>query len=168
MDGQQKALRIVAIGLLLMGLGGYLWPSSAEEMPVRILLKNKGGDLAFSHLIHSIKYDIPCKECHHEGGDLSRALKCGVCHPASYSPEFRVEHQKWFPEKWQCLRCHHDEDLDTPGNEYQNCMNCHEDSAPEDLVPTRTAAFHQKCMGCHEERGTGPFGEKECKKCHVR
>ena len=54
------------------------------------------------------------------------------------------------------------------GNEYQNCMNCHEDSAPEDLVPTRTAAFHQKCMGCHEERGTGPFGEKECKKCHVR
>ena len=83
MDGQQKALRIVAIGLLLMGLGGYLWPSSAEEMPVRILLKNKGGDLAFSHLTHSIKYDIPCKECHHEGGDLSRALKCGVCHPAS-------------------------------------------------------------------------------------
>ncbi len=168
MNRLQKTFYRVAIVLILIGLGGYLWPSSAKDMPTKILFDNKGGDVMFSHLTHTVDYSIACKDCHHEGGDQSNVLSCGVCHPASYTPEFRTEHQKWFPEKWQCLRCHHEEDRNTPGNEYQNCMECHDDATPAELVPTRTVAFHNKCMGCHEEFGEGPYGEEECKACHVR
>jgi len=113
----------------------------------------------FSHRMHADDYGFDCADCHHDGMESGNYLPCGSCHPKEFNDEFRKNHQKAFPDKEACKRCHGD----IPSGKILT-----EDEEPDiESIPTRGEAFHQQCMGCHEENG-GPYGEDSCYECHAR
>lgn len=86
----------VAIALLVVGVILYAaFPKAAPEEPVRILLKNPGGDVFFDHKAHASDggYGITCIECHHtwdEGETMPES--CTHCHePEGEDPVKRAD-----------------------------------------------------------------------------
>ncbi|WP_338666575.1 cytochrome c3 family protein [Pseudodesulfovibrio methanolicus] len=147
------------VALLFAGaVVGYAIPVEKQEVPARVILDNTGGRVVFAHRVHAEDYGSACDDCHHDGLEGEAYLPCGTCHPAEFDETFRAEHQKAFPDRKACLRCH-DEVPTGP---------LAEDARPDiESIPTRGEAFHTLCMGCHEENG-GPFGDDACYQCHAR
>ena len=154
----------VALAVVLMSavaLAGYLRLAEPEEMPRRILFDSAGGKVIFSHLDHEQSYGIDCAICHHESENPGKTpLQCGLCHPPEFTQEYIADHQWFFAEEEHCERCHHTGVADGP------CSSCHGEPV-EQLIPTRTSAFHGGCMGCHERMQAGPYREGECIQCHL-
>lgn len=231
--------------LLLTAAAGYLIPADSSGPPVRILIKNKGGKVIFTHKEHIAIEGDNCSSCHHTTDNETIPPACSKCHVKSFDETFRATHQKALSEDQcstchhpkasignfshdahtedyapgYCQACHHDESIEP---EPQACSDCHESEATEDLIslreanhtrcadchddyyeegvagcgnchtrepamqtepqacsschedptnqliPTKTSAFHGKCKGCHEEYGAGPFGEEACYQCHMK
>lgn len=147
------------VGLsFLVAVIGYAIPPEKEKVPARVVLDNTGGRVLFSHRTHAEEYHTDCADCHHYGLEGGTSLPCGACHPPEFNDEFRLNHQKAFPDKAACLRCH-DEAPTGPLAEGER---------PDiESIPTRGDAFHTMCQGCHEQGG-GPFGADACYQCHER
>ncbi len=179
-------ITIVCIVLALIALAGYLRPASTQEMPVRLLFDNKGGDVVFSHSKHAEGYGISCEQCHHESDQPSPTpVPCGTCHPAEYDAAFIEGHQAEIDGQY-CNRCHHAEMgsliFDHQGHidsyargctdcdhvtvidpEPQHCAICHLPEGVE-AMPGLRAASHTRCETCH----TAEFGQgmEGCGYCH--
>lgn len=148
---------IVAL-LFVVAVIGYAIPAEQQKVPARAVLDNTGGRVLFSHRKHAEEYASDCTDCHHDGIEGERYLPCGACHPKEFDEDFRRNHQKAFPDKKACLRCH--DAVPTgplPADERPDTAS----------IPTRGDAFHQSCMGCHKENG-GPQGEDACYQCHEK
>jgi hypothetical protein len=160
----QKRYLPITIGVVVLSfiaLAGYMRPAATEEMPRRILFDSTGGKVVFSHLDHDQSYGIACATCHHESEDPGKEpLRCGLCHPPEFTPEYLADHSSFFVEEQHCERCHHTGVADGA------CSSCHEETL-EQLLPTRMNAFHDGCMGCHEEIQAGPYDETACNQCHI-
>ncbi len=132
--------------------------------------------LRFDHDQHDDPSGGDCQTCHH-GPDIEpEPQACSDCHDDSHSKEMPGLRQAGHA---RCADCHQNL-LDDPkacatchikgkerNEEYPSCGNCHETDI-KNLIPVRTDAFHGRCMCCHEEKGSGPFGQEECGKCHMR
>jgi hypothetical protein len=191
MRSKPKALPVIIAAVLLLAgsLIGYVRTGDTHKTPVRVLLKNKGGNVIFSHLEHQRDYQIECEECHHDkkvDGVVSRGdtVKCGLCHPASFDEQYISSHMDAFPDDSYCVRCHHmeyqgaqkfnheeheeyadcydchhDEDIEP---EPQKCSNCHKEDSGQ-LISMRTAG-HERCETCHEDMFDE--GMSGCQNCH--
>lgn len=181
----------IVCGLLAtLAIGGQFAPAPSEELPVRLRLDNKGGDVVFTHARH-VKYvegmGKGCIDCHHEGKIPNMAaLPCGSCHATEFDAKFSADHQKKLPRE-TCVQCHHAEmgtltyDHDAHAEEYTSactdchhgtdieaepgaCNQCHGDTA-DGATPSLREAVHAKCESCHAE-----MYEKKldgCKDCHA-
>ena len=248
MHVRNKAIAVVTVLLTLAAIAGYVIPANTRDVPVKVLLDNKGGYVVFDHKQHIEEYDLNCISCHHtEEGD-NEPLPCGTCHVKEFNEEFVDTHMDDFSDPSTCVKCHHTEftDLNFDHDEHeeyadqdcqachhsediepeptncsdchdsedtpempslkkaahQRCMDCHDDLFEEDdlstcstchnqadmktydgdytscsschdkkteeLIPTRTNAFHEQCISCHKERDAGPRKPEDCSQCHFK
>jgi len=180
-------ITIVLAVLLGLAVAGYISPEEKQKLPVRILFKNSGGKVIFTHIKHHRDYEIPCDECHHERkGDSQEPLPCGACHPQAFDRDYIREHINSFPDNSYCIQCHHaelgklsfdheaheeyaDEDCQachhTPDieEEPQKCGNCHTNAGTKEIPSVRDAA-HDRCIDCHDDMFKD--GLKGCNPCH--
>jgi hypothetical protein len=117
---QLKTAYILAGTLFLVGAITYAaYPDKSPEQPIRMVLRNIGGNVLFDHKKHSVEdgYGIACKDCHHDMEDeKSKATACGECHkPAG------------------------EEALRRADAFHKNCQGCHEEGG---LGPV-------ECNSCH-------------------
>jgi len=193
MRSYSKILPVILTTILLIAVAivGYVQSDQKQPMPVRILFKNNGGKVIFSHLVHHRDYQIECAKCHHdkEQAVISKndsALACGSCHPNEFNENFINDHVDSFPDESYCVRCHHteygevifnhDEHTEYASDCYdchhgkeiepepQNCANCHKGEDSGDLISMRLAG-HQSCATCHEDMFDK--GLSSCKSCHI-
>ncbi|MGE4195245.1 MAG: cytochrome c3 family protein [Pseudodesulfovibrio sp.] len=191
-NNNAKPVILAAVILLAGAVFGYVQSGRTQPMPVRILFKNNGGKVIFSHLIHHRDYQIECARCHHDrtgttvtGND--KALACGSCHPNDFNPDFVDNHMDSFPDDSYCVRCHHMEfdqlNFDHEAHkdyasdchdchhgadiepEPQKCANCHTEAGADDLLSMRLAG-HESCGQCHEDMFDK--GLSSCKDCHTQ
>lgn len=180
-------ITIAAALLFLIALGGYIIPATPDELPVRVLLDNKGGKIILNHTAHADLMDQDCSACHHTTGNSPNPPACADCHAAKFDAAFRAEHQKALPgdqcgtchhpaasiNKFMhdehaddyaggdCQACHHDTSIEsTP----QSCSNCHMDGS-NSVLRLRDAA-HARCADCHAD--LYDKGIKGCATCHER
>ncbi|MCD6294659.1 MAG: cytochrome c3 family protein [Deltaproteobacteria bacterium] len=119
-----KALRTVAYCLaaafLLIGVVCYVaFAKKAPENPIRIMLKNTGGNVLFDHTEHLSEdgYGIECADCHHNlenEGDTPAA--CSECHDAEGEDAPKLVDALHS----QCKGCHEE-----GGSGPVNCAECH-------------------------------------------
>lgn len=130
----------LAIALFVVGVLSYAaFPAKPPEEPIRIMFKNIGGKVLFSHRIHTSDdgYGFACTDCHHHPEDESELRACGDCHLGSDQGEGLA----------------------------QSCTDCHEaDELEGSEVMKRSESFHSQCMDCHKENEAGPL---ECSGCHL-
>lgn len=155
---------IIICGILaLLALGGQLKTAPSDELPVRIRLDNKAGDVVFNHFRH-VQYEIvagDCAKCHHEkqlrfakaGKADAPILPCGSCHAAEFNAQFSAKHQKELPQE-TCVGCHHAalgklsySHKDHAEKYTSGCTDCHH--GPE-IEPKPGA-----CKQCHGEKTEG-------------
>ena len=172
--------------LFLVALGGYLVPAAPEEMPVRVLLDNKGGKVILAHASHAEILDRECGACHHTTGNAPNPPACSDCHAAKFDAAFRAEHKSTLKKNLcdschhraatasrfihddhaadytdgDCQTCHHDESIEP---EPQSCSNCHMDDSG---LPRLRDAVHNRCADCHADMYDD--GIKGCSNCHER
>jgi hypothetical protein len=172
-----------------LALGGQFAPAPSEELPVRLRLDNKGGDVVFTHSRHVDYTDTmgeDCTRCHHESDTPTlEPLPCGSCHATEYDAAFRSEHQTSLPED-TCTRCHHAEmgklvySHDDHAEMYaSDCTDCHHDTdiEPEPgacnqchfeqadgATPSLRDAVHAKCESCHLDMYESKL--EGCSSCH--
>lgn len=178
--------------LLAVAVAGYVQSDDRQPMPTRILFKNNGGQVIFSHLVHHRDYQIDCAQCHHDKKQADftgtdRALACGSCHPTEFNDSFISGHMDSFDDESYCVRCHHveygevlfdhEEHKDYASDCYdchhgreiepepQKCANCHKEDDSGDLLSMRLAG-HESCGNCHEDMFDK--GLSSCKSCHVQ
>lgn len=183
---------IIVCGLLvLLIIVGQFVPAPSEELPTRIRLENKGGEVVFTHSRHDqyIKdAGGDCVQCHHEGtATIVKPVPCGSCHVEEFDDEFVADHQGLLPQE-TCTRCHHAElgklsqkwDHDTHAEDYATaCTDCHHDTdieaepgacnqchgeKAEDATPSLRDAVHSKCEGCHVDMYEAKL--EGCHECH--
>ncbi|MBN2034741.1 MAG: cytochrome c3 family protein [Deltaproteobacteria bacterium] len=74
----------LAFVLLLIGVLGYAaLPPRVPDQPVRMVFKNKAGQVLFDHKEHSspLGYGYRCEDCHHDiEEEGERPSSCGECH----------------------------------------------------------------------------------------
>ncbi|BCS87427.1 cytochrome c3 family protein [Pseudodesulfovibrio sediminis] len=183
------SITIVSAILFIVALGGYLIPIHADEPPMRILLKNKGGKVILNHQEHINIVDGKCASCHHTTGDAQNPPACSGCHAAQFNAAFVLDHQKTIDKAHcaschhakasidnfshddhaaeytdnECQTCHHDESIEP---EPQACANCHSDGSDNKL--NLRDATHTRCAdsGCHDDFYIG--GINGCANCHTR
>lgn len=180
----------VVCGILaLLAVGGLFAPVPSEELPVRLRMDNKGGDVVFTHSRHA-KYveDMgqDCTVCHHESDKPQPSpLSCGSCHATEFDAKFSSDHQSNLPKE-TCVQCHHAElgtlsySHDDHATQYaSDCTDCHHgpDIEPEPMAcgqchgettegntPGLREAAHTRCESCHAD-----MYEKKlegCSSCH--
>ncbi len=160
MKNRYIPITVIVAALCVAAAAGYvLFPEGKREVPVRVVMENAGGRVIFSHQAHIQEYGFECTDCHHDDIGQDTFLACGTCHPKAYDEKFLAEHQKNFPDKEACLRCH-DEIPEGPTLPV-------EDRPSTEDIPLRIDAFHSQCMSCHEENG-GPTEDDSCYECHAR
>lgn len=173
--------------LLLTALGGYLIPPASDEIPVRVLLDNKGGKVILTHTTHVKTLGHKCNSCHHTTGNDSHPPACSGCHTTKFDTTFRTEHQKMLDKKLcaschhptadinrflhdehaddytggDCQSCHHDESIETKP---ESCSNCH--AGGSNAVSDLRDAVHERCADCHLDMYQN--GIKGCSNCHER
>lgn len=152
----------MACFLVAVGLLGRLVPTGTDEAQARrILLRNAGGRVVFTHADHAKWEDGNCMTCHHEPGSAAAADpkaapkigECGGCHRRDDDTHFAAAHQ----EKWSkgqdgvtCASCHHvifaglSDKWDHQAHftfAGDDCQTCHHtaDTEPEP----------QACANCH-------------------
>jgi hypothetical protein len=122
MEGKRETRFACVLGILLFLIGVVAYaalPENAPEQPIRMVLKNIGGNVLFDHKKHSVEdgYGIACKDCHHDMEDeKSKATACGECHkPAGEEALRRADalHKN-------CQGCHEEGGLGPV-----ECNNCH-------------------------------------------
>lgn len=133
----------------------------------------------FSHDAHAEEYaPDDCESCHHDASIEPEPQACSDCHKKE-STEKMISLKE--ANHTRCAECHLDmyqEGLKGCQNchargtvpqkpEQQACSSCHDNPADQ-LIPTKTSAFHGKCMGCHENMDAGPFGDEACYQCHMK
>lgn len=177
---------VVTVLLFVVALAGYLTPPAHSEIPYKILLKNRGGNVVFNHHGHDTA-GVQCVQCHHASKVSTTEVPCGRCHPAKFDQKFVHEHIHWFEGKAACATCHHLEwdkpVFDHPLHEEvtASCQDCHHDESieprptkcrychkeqGENGMPILRDAVHTRCRTCHEE-----LYEEElsgCSNCHSR
>ncbi len=181
------AICTVTLALLLLAVTGYLIPESRQDVPTRVLLNNKGGNVIFTHAKHAEDYGLACKDCHHDNmPSPQRSIACGECHPASFDKNYLKDHMNMFGDSSACITCHHveytgstfhhDEHLKNTGDDCQlchhnsdiepepmACSSCHEEVGDK-KIPSLAEAAHTRCTQCHsdmfEQRLQG------CAHCH--
>lgn len=181
-------ISLVTAALVVVSAAGYLVPEKQHKLPVRILFDNSGGKVIFTHLAHHRDYQIPCEDCHHEGGEhvAHSPLPCGSCHPVAFNQDYVRDHVNSFPDKSFCVKCHHAEfgslNFDhTRHEEYadgdcqmchhgpdiesepQRCENCHTLAGTKDMLSVRDAS-HERCVQCHEDMFDAKMSG--CAPCH--
>ncbi|RWU04061.1 cytochrome C [Pseudodesulfovibrio sp. S3] len=183
-------IMLAVAALLAVAVFGYVQPGKTQHMPVRILFKNNGGKVIFSHLTHHRDYQIDCAQCHHDRQSApvtenDSALACGSCHPNEFNEQFVTEHIDSFKDESYCVRCHHveyssvnfDHDEHTGfasdcsdchhgaeiEPEPQKCTNCHQEKPVNGLLSMREAG-HESCANCHDDMFDK--GLSSCKTCH--
>ncbi|WP_243547180.1 cytochrome c3 family protein [Pseudodesulfovibrio tunisiensis] len=193
MRANSKTLPVIVIAVVLLGAAvlGYVKSDDTPKMPVRILFKNNGGKVIFSHLVHHRDYQIDCAQCHHDRkpmphGKDDETMACGSCHPTEFDDDYMAAHMDSFPDETYCVRCHHTEygevifdheaHKDYASDCYdchhgkeiepepQKCANCHKDDDSGELLSMRLAG-HQSCANCHDDMFEK--GLSSCKSCHV-
>ncbi|WP_291327521.1 cytochrome c3 family protein [Desulfovibrio sp. UCD-KL4C] len=158
MKNRYTPLTLIVAVLVIAAASGFLFAPPVEESPVRVVMDNSGGRVIFSHAKHVEDLGYDCADCHHDNIGQDKPLACVTCHPVAFDKKFRSEHQKNFPDKKACLRCH---------DEVPTGPLAKEDRPDTENIPLLSDAFHQQCMGCHEQDG-GPYGADSCYKCHAR
>lgn len=185
----RKFIPVSIVLAVLLGLSvvGYVTPEEKQEMPVRILFRNSGGKVIFTHIKHHRDYEIPCDSCHHEKrGESQEPLACGSCHPEAFDRDYVRDHINSFPDNSYCVQCHHaelgklnfdhaaheeyafddcqachhSEDIE---DEPQKCGNCHTNAGSKEIPSVRNAA-HARCINCHDDMFEE--GLKGCTPCH--
>ena len=184
MSKRSSTLLILACILVAVGLFGRLVPDAPSRAEAkRILLRNAGGRVVFTHADHIAWEDGKCMVCHHEpaafGNDAARPAvgQCGSCHLRSEDATFKTAHRK----QWSgadggvsCASCHHmtmmglsekwshDDHFTYAGD---NCQACHHD---EDVEPSP-----QACRNCHAPGGAAAkvslreAVHAKCESCHA-
>ena len=105
--------------LLVVGVICYAaFAKKAPEQPIRIMLKNTGGNVLFDHKEHMSEsgYGIECADCHHDlENEGDRPSTCGECHTDD------GEDAPTRPDAFhkQCQTCHEE------GGGPVNCVECH-------------------------------------------
>jgi hypothetical protein len=122
-NGNKKGTKLassLAVILLVTGVIAYAaFPMKTQDQPVRLMLRNIGGNVLFDHKKHTSEdgYGIKCKDCHHNMGDEgSKATACGECHTPSGEDALRradAFHQ-------QCKGCHEEDGMGP-----LECSGCH-------------------------------------------
>lgn len=187
MKNRYAPILIVCGMLVLLIVGGQFAPAPSEELPVRLSMKNKGGQIVFAHAKH-VDYVDDCTKCHHESETPSaNPVPCASCHVAEFDAKFVADHQKNLPPETcvkchhavlgklkpayshadhvseyssACTDCHHGPDIEAePGA----CNQCHGEKA-EDSIPSLRDAVHAKCENCHAEMYEKKT--KGCTDCH--
>jgi hypothetical protein len=182
-------ITIVCGMLALLALGGQFAPAPSEELPVRLRMDNKGGDVVFAHSRHVEYVDKmggDCVKCHHESDTPTLSpLPCGSCHATEFDAKFTADHQKDLPAE-TCTQCHHAEmgklvySHDDHAEQYaSSCTDCHHDTdiEPEPgacnqchgekadgATPSLREAVHAKCQSCHADMYEKNL--KGCNECH--
>ncbi len=134
----------------------------------------------FSHALHAEDYtDQDCQACHHDASIEPEPQSCSDCHgpeAAKEVPSLKDAnhtrcascHEDMYQQGVTgCRNCHTRQQDTAQKPEYKSCSSCHTTPTNE-LVPTRSKAFHGQCMGCHEKQEAGPFGDDSCYKCHMK
>ena len=162
MSWKSGALVVVTIGLLAVGVWGYL----QGEVPPgdsRFYLRSSAGAVVFTHRGHQ-KHVRDCVHCHHELGPGLEAVNCRICHPgdAPDSPAFLG-----------CLDCHDDPDYGPETLEHTELLEIHENECDSCHNPRCVAdAYHLQCSRCHldlaPERFFAGDGQVECAACHLK
>lgn len=145
--------------LFVVAIFGYTKPPVVQESPARVLMDNTGGRVVFAHAIHADDYGYDCADCHHDGVEGASVIGCGSCHPKAFDGVFRELHQRSFPSREYCERCHDSEPV----------ANMPEDERPDsDMLLVRADALHAQCMDCHKAEDAGPYGDDSCSTCHAK
>ncbi len=94
---------LAAVGILMCGSVALAAVGGGD-----IVMKNKGGDTAFSHAMHV----------------QDAGLKCGACHPKLYtnSKQHKAVTMKLMEQGTSCGACH---DGKTAFTVKENCERCH-------------------------------------------
>lgn len=105
--------------LLLVGVVCYAaFAKTPPEYPIRIMMKNAGGKVLFTHKEHysDTGYGFACDDCHHELDDLSQPVTpCIECHLEDGDDPIKRSDALHS----QCIGCH--EEADGP----VACAACH-------------------------------------------
>jgi len=105
--------------LLVVGVICYAaFAKKAPEQPIRIMLKNTGGNVLFDHKEHMSEsgYGLDCVDCHHDlENEGDKPSTCGECHTDD------GEDAPTRPDAFhkQCQTCHEE------GGGPVNCAECH-------------------------------------------
>ncbi len=184
MSKRSSTMLVLACILVAAGLFGRLVPDSAPPAEAkRILLRNAGGRVVFTHAAHIALEDGKCMICHHEpaafGNEAARPGigECGSCHLRSEDTAFAAAHRKQWSEAGgdvTCASCHHTTLVglsekwsheDHFGYASDDCQACHHG---EDIEPSP-----QACRDCHSPEGAAakiPLREAvhaRCEPCHA-
>ena len=118
-----KTERMIAycLAAILLVVGVICYAAFAKkppEQPIRIMLKNTGGNVLFDHKEHMSEsgYSIECADCHHDlENEGDRPSTCGECHTDD------GEDAPTRPDAFhkQCQTCHEE------GGGPVNCAECH-------------------------------------------
>ena len=175
MNKSSKPVAVAGLILIALAFAGYLYPSSTEAVPHRVLLDNERGRVVFTHKAHTGYQDTSCISCHHElritdgrtrlarDAGVSAAgqpavLACGACHRPESDPGFVEDHQEYYAREGgpdSCIRCHHtvaaglSEGWDHSAHmDYAggDCQACHH---TEEIEPEP-----QACSNCHDATGS--------------
>ncbi|QGY42054.1 cytochrome C [Pseudodesulfovibrio cashew] len=187
MQRRHLPIAVVTGVLLLVALAGYLFPTSPEASPTRVLLENKGGKVIFTHADHTALGD-QCGTCHHTTGGNTAPPPCKSCHVSRFDTAFAADHQTTLDESscsvchhagaaitpfshdehaedyagGDCRACHHDESIES---EPEACSNCHGQNQDGD-TPALRQATHERCADCHDD--FFKEGKNGCRRCHER
>ena len=110
----------LAAVMLFVGVLCYAaFPVKTPEKPIRIMLKNAGGNVLFDHKEHVAEsgYAVACEDCHHDienEGDKPSA--CGECHKPSDAEDAPKRSDAFHS---QCKTCHEE------GGGPVDCAQCH-------------------------------------------
>ncbi len=114
---------------------------TATEPPDDLMIENQGyksdrkGPIEFTHLNHSMDYEVACKECHHEYKDGENVWQEGD------------------PVK-KCVECHNPIKNEAKTKKlsiafHKNCKGCHLALLKEEISDS---APYKKCTDCHERK----------------
>lgn len=134
----------------------------------------------FDHDLHAMDLTgEDCQACHHTEDIEPEPQACSNCH--EFETKDKVVslkqanhtrcgdcHEDYYMEGIKgCSNCHTREMPQPDPPETIACSKCHAQPV-ENLVPTRTKAFHNQCRGCHEKQNSGPYTDDVCFKCHMQ
>ena len=158
--GKGKAIRVIPLVILVLGLGGLVstsvikkpleaTASIGEEVSLfnSTVLVEMYGPAPYDHELHQIFVE-DCSFCHHFSED--RTPPCDECHAAPFNPDNLNKPGASHVYHLRCISCHKEEQMGPI-----DCLGCHHKADVPPLSILHPLTGVENCLQCHTGRISG-------------